>query len=120
MVLMYGDVILRARRAAATVPPRGDTRIALVRNTLYVPGVYHVALMANGSDVFEHGPGGPAGRFLETLATDADYDVVMDLPSVDQEVWELREFERTLPTRYRLGFRDCRHHVADLLDYLYF
>jgi len=38
---------------------------------------------------------------------------------VHNTIENIAEFEARLPTKYIIGIRDCRHHVLDLLHYLY-
>lgn len=101
-------------RRAQVAAPRGDTKITLLRSRVHpgVPGVYHVALLAERSVVLEHGP-------VRTPANVNEYDRVIQLPNVDLTLEQLLAYENSLPKKYTLGFRDCRHHVMDLLDYLY-
>jgi hypothetical protein len=88
------------------------------------PGVYHVALLARSdargatrTRVLEHGPVKyDASRFELELVDPA---IFIPLPSVHNTIDDIIEFEASLPTKYIIGIRDCRHHVLDLLNYLY-
>lgn len=81
------------------------------------PLIYHVAIHAQEDikhKIFEHGP----VEYDRFRGFDGDTFVV-DLPSVHNSLDDISAFELTLADAYIVGVRDCRHHVLDLLDYLY-
>lgn len=82
------------------------------------PRVYHVGLVVCEADqctIFEHGP----IQSDPSRAIDLTTSIIVPLPSVKNTLQDVRTFEKTLPTKYIVGIRDCRHHVLDLLEYLY-
>ena len=85
------------------------------------PGAYHVGLLARSARgdtrVLEHGPVKYDAARFETHIIDPT--IFVPLPSVRNTLDEIVEFEASLPTKYIIGIRDCRHHVLDLLNYLY-
>jgi hypothetical protein len=119
---MYGpysriyNTILKARQTGTT------SQVSLIQQQIKIlnfkPNIYHVGLVIEDTEtknkrIFEHGPIAydPHREF-----TDA---VVVPLPSVCLTLEDIAEYHQTLPETYIIGVRDCRHHVVDLLTYLY-
>jgi hypothetical protein len=126
--IMYSNIIKKARLAKSTGT---STCVQLVRQQICIgrvcPPVYHVALLAQQpggvAHVFEHGPVTSAEVSAEGSATSTQpqfQTIVVPLPTVWNSIDDILAFEATLPRTYIVGFRDCRHHVLDLLDYLYY
>ena len=117
---LYSKVLKKIHTARST----GDvTSVALIQQRICLvkvcpPMMYHVGILAvseGGQRIFEHGP----------VAFDSARDLVKEntifipLPSVANSLEDLEQFQATLPKKYVMGVRDCRHHVVDILDYLY-
>jgi hypothetical protein len=84
------------------------------------PRIYHVGLLAESESqkcIFEHGP---VTYDISRTLLHKDDTIFIALPSVRHTLEELIEFEKTLPHKYVVGLRDCRHHVLDILDFLYY
>jgi hypothetical protein len=65
--------------------------------------------------IFEHGP-----VKYDVHRSMCDKTLLIELPYVHNSIEDIVAFESMLPTTYLLGYRDCRHHVLDLLEYLYY
>jgi hypothetical protein len=92
--------------------------IDYAHNLKICPPLYHVGLVCEDDvthRIFEHGP----IEYDRTRAYDNSHTIVTPLPSIHQSIADLHAFEKQLPREYRLGSRDCRHHVIDLLSYMY-
>ena len=118
---LYSKVLRRVQGARCTGHATSITLIqqpvCFVKNVC-PPMVYHVALLGEAEGdrrIFEHGP----VRYDVARAV-GDSDVLVALPSVRRTLDDIAAFEATLPTQYVIGVRDCRHHVLDLLDFLYY
>ena len=121
---LTGPLDSRVLKKIETARPTGTaTKVSLLQQRVCLvkvcpPMIYHVGLLAceSGSErrlIFEHGP------VAYDAARDLSDTVFIPLPPVDNTLEDIAAFERTLPKKYVLGARDCRHHVLDLLDYLY-
>lgn len=133
--LLYGDVIRRVdsahRLARPTTAP--STHLYLVQQQLVVIDrklpIYHVALLGEDAvtgsrRVFEHGPLRVVDSNKDACLRDQrrctiEDAIVSPLPAVEYTIDEIAEYEKTLPTQYIIGRRDCRHHVRDLLTWCY-
>lgn len=114
---MYARIV---RKIPSLKSTGTSTHIQLIRQRVCLgpvcPPIYHLGLIAdNGSEwyIFEHGP--VQYDRLRTLESTTQ----IPLPTVWNSIDDIRAFETTLPRQYLVGIRDCRHHVLDLLDYLY-
>ena len=116
---MQTRILQRIETARATGT---STHVQLIRQQICIGRVcprqvYHVGLLVHtGANrrIFEHGPVQyDHRRSLE------DGTITVPLPTVWNSIDDIAEFESTLPKQYLIGVRDCRHHVLDLLDYLY-
>lgn len=114
---LYGKVYQRVGTARQT---GNVSRVVLIQQRIAVmrfePPLYHVGLVVMERDdsyIFEHGPVkyDPYREWSESIA--------IPLPSVHQTIRDIQHYESTLPEKYIVGIRDCRHHVIDLLDFLY-
>lgn len=121
--IMYSNILKKARLAKSTGT---STCVQLVRQQICIgrvcPPVYHVALLAQQpggvAHVFEHGP---VTNGEDSVGKTPQFQtIVVPLPTVWNSIDDILAFEATLPRTYIVGFRDCRHHVLDLLDYLYY
>lgn len=119
---LYSRVLAKIEKAR---PTGKTTSLALIQQRVCVlpkvcpPHIYHVGLVAESSGrkhIFEHGP----IEYDPLRALEFEDTVYVQLPSVINTIDDILTFELTLPTKYIIGMRDCRHHVIDLLDYLYF
>jgi hypothetical protein len=116
---MYKHILTKIRAAR----PTGTTsRVELLGQRICLgpvcPRVYHVGIRVHERDVhriFEHGP----IAYDPTREIDPATNIIIPLPSVERSIEDIMSFESTLPSTYLVGIRDCRHHVLDLLDYLY-
>ena len=137
MSYLTGALYARVLKAVENARQTGETTsVVLVQQKICVraggratgrgpvmcpPGVYHVGILARSGDakrVFEHGPVKyDASRFEQQAMEDPT--LFIPLPSVENSLEDLAAFESSLPTKYIIGIRDCRHHVLDLLNYLY-
>jgi hypothetical protein len=127
--LLYGDVIRHADRAHSLARPTASpsTNLYLVQQQLVVIDrklpIYHIALLGEDTvtgarRVFEHGPIRTAADSNKDAQT-IQNAIVSPLPAVEYTIDDIAEFEKTLPTQYIIGRRDCRHHVRDLLTWCY-
>jgi len=98
------------------------SKVALIQQRIHVfnvqPPLYHVGLVIIEKDlsyISEHGP----IRYDPYRSWDHN-SVTIELPGVHNTIRDVQEFEAGLPLNYIVGIRDCRHHVLDVLDYLYF
>lgn len=113
---LYSNVLKKIERAR---PTGVTTSIKLLQQPVCLvrvcpPMIYHVGLVgteAGTQKIFEHGP--------VRYNPHRSLGLLIALPSVWNSLEEIAEFEKTLPPGYLLGYRDCRHHVLDLLEYLY-
>lgn len=118
---LYSKVLRQVQGAkqtgSATHVMLVQQRVCLVRQRVCPPLIYHVGLVVadrNGRHhLLEHGP----VKYDPLRPLESCYAAA--LPSVRNSIDEIIEFERSLPTEYILGIRDCRHHVLDILEYLY-
>ena len=138
MSYLTGALYARVLKAVETARQTGETTsVVLVQQKICVrpgrpgrgpvvcpPGMYHVGLLARSDQgatrtrVLEHGPVKyDASRFELDQITDPT--IFVPLPSVHNTLDDIAAFEASLPTKYIIGIRDCRHHVLDLLNYLY-
>lgn len=116
---LYSKVLRKIEGARQT---GSMTRVTLLQQPVCVarvcpPMVYHVGLIGiTGDDrrLFEHGP-----VKYDASRTMCDRTLLIPLPSVWNTLDDISDFEASLSTQYIPGIRDCRHHVLDLLDYLY-
>jgi hypothetical protein len=116
---LYSKVLRKLEVAQSTGT---TTRVTLLQQPVCLarvcpPMVYHVGLIGDSGGtrrIFEHGP-----VKYDASREMCDRTLVIPLPSVNNTLEDIIEFEKTLPARYVIGIRDCRHHVLDLLDYLY-
>lgn len=110
---LYGKIYTHISDAATTT---GTTsRVTLIQQRIERTPVYHVGLVVEErgySKIFEHGPV-QYDRFRDLDG------ILVPLPSIKHTIREIEDFESTLPREYILGIRDCRHHVLDLLRYVY-
>ena len=114
---LYGQVYQRvgtARQTGERLSRRPDPTTD--RGDADRAPLYHVGLVVMERDdsyIFEHGPVkyDPYREWSESI--------VIPLPSVRQSIRDIQHYESTLPQKYIVGIRDCRHHVIDLLDFLY-
>lgn len=122
---LYGDLLRRADHAHQTVHVTAPaTNLYMVQQHLLdrkVP-LYHVALLGEdrrtgAKRLFEHGPIRTNHCMLDQC--ELENAVLAPLPPVAYTIDDIRDFESTLPTRYILGVRDCRHHVRDLMAWCY-
>lgn len=98
------------------------TRVTLLQQPVCLvkvcpPMVYHVGLIGIAGDdrrIFEHGP-----IKYDQSRVMCDRTLLVPLPSVRNTLEDIIAFESTLSPQYMVGIRDCRHHVLDLLEYLY-
>lgn len=117
---LYSTVYEKVRLARST----GDaTKLALIQQRVCMPTttvcspIYHVGLLGESGNrrrIFEHGP----VKYNPLREINGD-TIIIDLPAVKQTLDELEAIERTLPSIYFVGIRDCRHHVLDLLAIIY-
>lgn len=121
-------VLYKHLDAIRKLPPTGTTtQLVFVRQRLVLPvtkhvlPLHHVALIAEDGTrrhILEHGPyraqGNQSTDDLPALGV-----LYMPLPSVDLTLEEILAYEDTLPRTYIVGVRDCRHHVRDLLKFVY-
>ena len=116
---LYSRVLKKIELAR---PTGATTQVSLIQQRVCLvkvcpPRIYHVGLLAaqhNEHRIFEHGP------VTYDPLRDLSDTVFIPLPPVRNTLEDIAAFERTLPKTYVLGARDCRHHVLDLLEYLYF
>jgi hypothetical protein len=116
---LYSRVLRKIESARQT---GSTTKITLLQQPVCVarvcpPMVYHVGLIGiTGDDrrIFEHGP----IKYDQTRPM-CDRTLLIPLPSVRNTLDDISAFEAMLSPQYIVGIRDCRHHVLDLLDYLY-
>jgi len=120
---LTGPLYSRVLRKIESARQTGEkTRVTLVQQPVCLarvcpPMIYHVGLLGvTGNDrrLFEHGPVKYDGS-----REMCDKTVLIPLPSVWNSLDEISEFESMLSSKYIVGIRDCRHHVLDLLGYLY-
>jgi len=122
---LYSKVLHKIQSARETGQ---TTRLTLIQQKVCLatvgrlqvcpPMLYHVGLLAETEDrqrIFEHGP----VQYDQTRGFDDEKTLRIPLPSVHNALEDILAFEETLPTKYLIGVRDCRHHVLDLLGYLY-
>ena len=115
---LYGKVY---RKVGSISKPTGNvSRVLLIQqriDVLRMPApLYHVGLVVAQKDehyIFEHGP------IRYDPRREWEGSLVIPLPGVHNTIRDIQEFEHTLPDKYIVGLRDCRHHVLDLLEYLY-
>jgi hypothetical protein len=109
---LYGGIYEVVR----TSRPTGNTsRVTLLQQRINSTPLYHVGLYVEErgfSKIFEHGP------IQYDRFRDLD-GIIVPLPHVQHTIRQLEDFEHTLPKEYIVGVRDCRHHVLDLLTFLY-
>lgn len=118
---LYSKVLRRVQNAketgSATRVLLLQQRVCLLQQRVCPPLIYHVGVLVANEDgrrhLLEHGP----VKYDPTRSLESCYAVA--LPSVHNTVDDIMEFERSLPTEYVIGIRDCRHHVLDVLEYLY-
>jgi hypothetical protein len=98
------------------------SKVALIQQRIDVmniqPPLFHVGLVIIEKETWyisEHGP-----IRYDPYRSFKHNSVTIELPSVHNTIADVQEFELLLPTKYIMGIRDCRHHVLDVLDYLYF
>lgn len=125
MSKLTGPLYSRVFRKVSLAKPTGTrTHLKLLQQRICIAGgvcpplLYHVALHGESDDayrIFEHGP----VRYDPYRTYDEFDTLVLDLPPVRNSLEDISAFEATLPSGYLIGVRDCRHHVLDLLDYLY-
>lgn len=122
---LYADVYRYARPPTTSVARTPRTSLFLVQQPLQLPvrvPLYHVAVLGvdrfGRREVFEHGPWRARMEHAGYSADDAA-TVLTRLPGVETSLDAILEYEATLPRRYILGVRDCRHHVSDLLKWCY-
>lgn len=97
------------------------SKVTLIQQKIRVfnvqpPHLYHVGLVLEDETdrrIFEHGPVqyDPLRSF--------DDAVIVPLPSVSHTVEQVQAYQDSMPDTYIPGIRDCRHHVIDLLAFLY-
>lgn len=118
----YGPLRTKIERYQ-TLPSRGATRVYVVQQPiLRVPGLWHYAVLVDAprgtrrrTHVADHGPA--RGNAVNDI-WGGDF-VLHAMPSTSKTVDDIAAFSDSLPTAYWLFFRDCRHHTADVLDFLY-
>jgi len=124
MHLLSNAVYGKVYKKIQTIPKATGnvSKVLLIQQRIDVfniqPPLYHVGLVIMEKDlsyIAEHGP----IRYDPYRAWDHN-SVTVTLPSVHNTIADVCAFETTLPKQYLVGVRDCRHHVLDLLDYLYF
>ncbi len=100
----------------------GLLRVYLIRQPTRLPAIDHVALLFDAPrgarrdvHIADHGPS--TGNLINDIWVSRL--TVTGLPPVARTIDEVREFESRLPTEYVPLVRDCRHHVLDVLDWLY-
>jgi hypothetical protein len=118
---LYSKVLHKIERARQT---GATTHMTLLQQPVCLvrvcpPMIYHVGLIGVSSTdgerrIFEHGP-----VKYDLSREMCDKTLMIPLPSVKNTLDEIAAFESLLPDQYLVGIRDCRHHVLDLLDYLY-
>jgi hypothetical protein len=122
---VYAQVFQKVNQAKETGI---TTKVSLLQQRIciqshhfhFCPPLYHVGLVCHDTTkdmyrIFEHGPiEYDRSRHYKTKDT-----IITPLPSVELSIEEIHAFEEELPQEYRLGHRDCRHHVIDLLSYIY-
>lgn len=120
---LTGPLYSRVLRKIESARQTGSmTKITLLQQPVCVarvcpPMVYHVGLIGiTGNDrrLFEHGPVKYDGS-----REMCDRTLLIPLPSVWNTLDDISEFEATLSPQYLVGIRDCRHHVLELMKYLY-
>lgn len=93
-------------------------RVFVVRKPFIVPMTHHVAVVVHDGHrtrTFEHGIRGlPMPNFV--YRSDVESDIV-EVGETPMTISDIESYERTLPTHYVLGVRDCRHHAADILEF---
>lgn len=109
---LYGGIyeVVRTSRSTGTT-----SRVTLLQQRINSTPLFHVGLYVEErgfSKIFEHGPI-QYDRFREVDG------ISVPLPHVKHSIRQLEEFEASLPKEYLIGVRDCRHHVLDLLTFLY-
>lgn len=116
-MIMYAKIVRKLHNVKSTGT---STHVQLIRQRVCLgrvcPPIYHVGLLVDsgtGRHIFEHGP------IAYDQRRDIDFSLVVPLPTVWNSIGDILDFEDTLPKHYIVGVRDCRHHVLDLLDYLY-
>jgi len=121
--MLTGPLYSRVLRKIERAKPTGTvTRVTLLQQPVCLarvcpPMIYHVGILGfNGDErrIFEHGP-----VKYDMHRPMCDNTVLIELPYVHNSLDDIAAFELTLPTTYVVGYRDCRHHVLDLLEYLY-
>ena len=121
---LYSKIYRKVREAR---PTGTKTGVALFQQRVCVvvcpPGIYHVGLIVRDERggvrherILEHGP---VVYDDATFSRRESASVFVPLPDVGDSIEDILEFERRLPKNYVIGVRDCRHHVLDLLEYLY-
>lgn len=100
---------------------RGRTRVYVVQQPIF-PGLWHYAVLADAprgtrrqTHVADHGP--VRGNLVNDIW--GGEVVLHRMPSTSRTVDEIAEFSDGLPAAYWLFLRDCRHHTADVLDFIY-
>ena len=121
---LTGPLYSKIYRKIQSARPMGTkTNVTLFQQKLCMaslcpPGIYHVGLLGASLEqerIFEHGP-----VTLQARPHFVKNDTIfVPLPSVDRSLDDILEFQESLPKKYVVGIRDCRHHVLDLLEYLY-
>lgn len=110
---LYGKIYAHINTTARST---GTTsKVALIQQRINRTPLYHVGLYVEErgfAKIFEHGPV-HYDRFREVDG------VIVPLPHIKHSIRALEEFEATLPTEYIPGIRDCRHHVLDILQFIY-
>jgi hypothetical protein len=67
--------------------------------------------------VSEHNPSW--ARNASVWKTDWKDEISIQLPNIPMDMDDIMSHEKTLPSMYMLGVRDCRHHVSDMLHFCY-
>lgn len=119
---MYGPYTSIYNTILKTKQTGTVSRVALIQQQIRIfnfqPNFYHVGLVIEDAQtqkkrIFEHGP----------IAYDPHREypdaIIVPLPSVELSIDDISAYHRSLPETYIIGVRDCRHHVIDLLTYLY-
>lgn len=118
----YGPLKAKIERYQAVAPaPGARTRVYVVQQRIF-PGLWHYAVLADAprgtrrqTHVADHGP--VRGNLVNDIW---EGEVVLHkMPSTSRTVDEIADFSDALPSAYWLFLRDCRHHTADVLDFIY-
>lgn len=71
--------------------------------------------------ISEHCPKWDNSREDEHLRSQFEWkeELSLQLPNIPYGMREIVSYDEHLPDHYVLGFRDCRHHVVDMLRFCY-